>query len=87
MNSKPKLNLFSVNNNQPIRGGYSYGANHVAPTRTMIGGADDEEHYRYKAKKYHYKCQAKLLDMKRQAQSRGQMWACPSGFEKYLNPF
>jgi hypothetical protein len=35
----------------------------------------------YKAKKYHYKCQAKLKEMMAQGKS------CPVGYEKYLEPF
>jgi len=48
---------------------------------TFKGGAPDEEHYRYKAKKYHYKIQQKLKEM----QTQGK--AIPQGYEQYLKPF
>jgi len=44
-------------------------------------GGNDEEYYRYKARKYHYKCQTKLKEMQSQGKS------VPSGYEKYLGPF
>ena len=36
----------------------------------------------YKANKYHYKIQKKLLQMK---QAAGASWVCPAGYEKYLS--
>ena len=42
---------------------------------------DNDEHYRYKAKKYHYKIQQKLKEM----QTQGK--AIPQGYEQYLKPF
>jgi hypothetical protein len=50
----------------PMDGPYNYG---------------DDDINLYKAKKYHYKCQAKLRDMISQGKQ------CPAGFEKYLKPF
>lgn len=41
----------------------------------------DDEHYLYKAKKYHHKCQAKLMKM------MSQGIPCPTGYERYLRPF
>lgn len=41
----------------------------------------DEDTYRYKAKKYHYKIQHKLKQM----QSEGK--SIPQGYEIYLQPF
>ena len=35
----------------------------------------------YKAKKYHYKCQARLKERMSQGKT------CPQGYEKYLQPF
>lgn len=94
MSSKPTFNLVSVNNSQSnMRGGYSYGANYTNPVPSGSSREDasgnNEALYKHKAKKYHYKCQAKLLDMKRSAERQNprQVWACPAGFEKYLRPF
>lgn len=93
MSSKPTFNLVSVNNTQSnMRGGYSYGANYTVPVPSDVpredpSNRDLNELHKYKAKKYHYKCQFKLLALKRAAESTGQSWNCPSGFEKYLEPF
>jgi hypothetical protein len=40
-----------------------------------------EEYYKYKAEKYHYKCQKKLKEMMAQGKT------CPAGYEIYLQPF
>jgi hypothetical protein len=45
------------------------------------GGGDDDEFYRYKARKYHYKIQHKLKEI---MQSGG---SCPAGYADYLKPF
>lgn len=96
MSSKPTFNLVSVNNTQSnMRGGYSYGANYTSAMPAGTSREDDatrgdnEELYKHKAKKYHYKCQAKLTEMRREAERKnpGQSWVCPAGFEKYLKPF
>ncbi len=68
---------------------------HRATQRNVQVGAsrndnnEDEEMYMYKAKKYHNKCYAKLMDMKKKAErtNPGQPWTCPSGYSKYLSPF
>lgn len=44
-------------------------------------GANNEEYYRYKARKYHYKCQNKLKLM----QTAGKV--VPQEYEQYLRPF
>lgn len=41
----------------------------------------NEDYYRYKAKKYHYKCQQKLRAMMADGKP------CPAGYESYLRPF
>jgi len=53
-----------------------------APTQTVQrGGQEEEEFYRYKARKYHYKIQHKLKEI---MQSGG---SCPAGYADYLKPF
>lgn len=49
-------------------------------SKSMHGG-NIEDLYLYKAKKYHYKCQAKLKQMMREGK------AIPTGYEQYLQPF
>lgn len=44
-------------------------------------GDDDENYFRQKAEKYHYKIQQKL----NQRMARGAK--CPVGYEQYLQPF
>jgi len=44
-------------------------------------GGNNEDLYLYKAKKYHYKCQAKLKEMMREGKD------IPQGYEQYLQPF
>lgn len=58
------------------------------PTRPMIGGnvnqlseKERDEYFRYKAYKYHMKCQHKLKEFQTQGKS------IPTGFESYLQPF
>ena len=90
MNSKPTFNLVRLNNavapqSSQMNGGFSYGnlANEPMdmPQTNGMPYDDDDQFNLYKAKKYHYKCQAKLRDM----MSQGKQ--CPAGFEKYLKPF
>jgi len=54
-------------------------------TSNMKGGNNPqlgtEEYYKYKAKKYHYKCQQKLRAMMADGKP------CPAGYESYLQPF
>lgn len=92
MSSKPTFNLINVNATQSnMRGGYSHGQNYTNTVPMNRNNASTEpqndELYLYKAKKYHYKCQQKLTDLKQKAGSNGQSWKCPSGYEKYLLPF
>jgi hypothetical protein len=55
------------------------------PANTTLRGGmsreEEEEVYRYKAQKYHYKCYKKL----QQIMSGGA--PCPKGYEKYLKPY
>ena len=55
------------------------------PANTTLRGGmskeEEEEVYRYKAQKYHYKCHKKL----QQIMSGGA--PCPKGYEKYLKPY
>jgi len=48
---------------------------------TAQHGGAEEEFYRYKARKYHYKIQHKLKEI---MQSGG---SCPAGYADYLKPF
>lgn len=94
MNSKPTFQLVRVNNasvsSSHMNGGFSYGR--LANNDPMDNATDypnepahindnDDQLNLYKARKYHYKCQAKVRNM----MSQGQQ--CPTGFEKYLKPF
>lgn len=98
MSSKPTFKLVYANNNQSnMHGGYSYGANYTShtnytndvPIKNNDTGDETEELYKHKAKKYHYKCQNKLMEMKKASDLKNmeKSWVCPSGFEKYLKPF
>lgn len=49
-------------------------------SRPMYGG-NVEDLYLYKAKKYHYKCQAKLKEMMKEGKP------IPQGYEQYLQAF
>lgn len=73
MNSKSSVSSTLFNSNAQMRGGNLPGSN----TRFD----NEEDLLLYKAKKYHYKCQAKLKEMMSQGKS------CPAGYEKYLQPF
>jgi hypothetical protein len=53
----------------------------VSANKSTQNFANNEEMFRYKAKKYHYKCQAKLAEL--QAANK----PVPAGYEKYLKPF
>ena len=105
MNSKPLFNQGVVNNTQSnMHRGKTYDASLINPgqgstLRSKVGGGcgeavgcgsrTGEDLYKYKAKKYHYKCQAKLLAMQKDATQKNphQAWVCPTGYETYLNPF
>lgn len=56
-------------------------------TTNMKGGnypsrdVDPDGFYRYKAEKYHYKCQRKVREIMNQGKP------CPAGYETYLQPF
>lgn len=45
---------------------------------------NDDDFNKYKTKKYHHKCQQKLLEMK---QNSGKDWMCPIRYEKYMQTF
>jgi len=82
---KPMFNLIRLNNNN-IPPDYDPSQNGGSGTNLNGGHNEnqpmhDDEYYLYKAKKYHYKNQACLKGMMAQGKS------CPSGFEKYLQPF
>ena len=90
MTSKPIFNLTRSNNAQSnMVGGYSFnGGNYTGNLPTGFNGATntatndkEDELYKHKAKKYHYKCQKKV----REIMASGK--ACPPGYEKYLKPF
>ena len=53
----------------------------VTNTQGNNTNENTDEHYRYKARKYHYKIQQKLKEM----QTQGK--AVPQGYEQYLKPF
>jgi len=67
---KPTFNLVRTNDTTNMKGG-NY------PSRDV----DPEAFYRYKAEKYHYKCQKKV----REIMAGGKQ--CPAGYESYLQPF
>ena len=66
---------------------YMHPASISTHASTFSGGGDNEALYKHKAKKYHYKCQLKLKEMEQNAKSKGKLWVCPAGFEKYLSAF
>lgn len=93
MSSKPTFQLVRLNNAidqdpSDMSGGFSYG-NHARDPLADINDiadqaelpADAERINLYKAKKYHYKCQAKIKSLMAEGKQ------CPSGFEKYLEQF
>jgi uncharacterized protein YukJ len=91
MSSRPVFNLIRTNNSSYAQ------ANRQANTQANLQGGSfsnaskdgDEELYKYKAKKYHHKIQSKLGELKHsfEQQNPGKSWVCPSGYDKYLQPF
>jgi hypothetical protein len=50
-------------------------------TAKIPAGMTEDQYYRHKARKYHYKNQIKIKEM------MGAGKPCPAGYEKYLKPF
>lgn len=86
MNNKPLFNLVKTGTNAPL---VAHGGNVdtkqptiTTPSQSSSNVVKDDNYYRYKAEKYHYKIQQKL---KKDFVANNK--PIPNGYEQYMKPF